>query len=728
MPSNTNMAYDCGVPKCIAYQFTANERELAPELVLTLEYDTVPEDYKPEDVIDFSLMAGDTPRQYRVMSVPNVYNYSSGGTQTLRCQDNISALMLKSPLKSLCYMSMNEPVYNDWVRDLKEKALWLDYEPMVFPMYSWVDWFGRGGWKASDIVGDLANRMGIKVHYGIPDFWVANFMCPHTQSYFRSLLGLVAVFNPIYRMIGDTLHIIDRNMAQAGTVVIDNDLAFEVTQTDDIGQRPQRFVLKAGHGPFNMDYHKGPTVPQNDKPSYYQCQIGNALMSVKVNTNKSKPFTTDNIYLTENILGVGDREVEEGYQVWKNDFTGRRGFTIEKKTRRKRYSSGQSVKTVLDEHTLYRYSNTHYSWENPRLDSGGSELKGKGDPWVRMTVLGKMVSWPSTETGPEGTSASSDDTDDNKKEVYCPIAEVEKEYIYYSDSEFWSNWIPMSRDDAQKAFPLGAMIYRMVLRYALIMAELPSDNNSAREDMASSTSYPMRRFELAKLSSGVSLPGLFRPYPSSVNSLFDLTGRRACLVERNVEYYRWDGSPGYVQKIEVKQGIDSKGFMRISSGSSIVSNSMRTAPRRSRGMDIEYDICRKDAFDEWYGPIWGTDPLNNRLVRDPGLEVSAPYMADWVDADRALWHIVAQVPRNPFSRTYSFDDIIRLPVGCSVTLADVKNIDNNSVIAADIKQNGIPPYISQVTHTFEAGMAGGEPTIGTSIVISGDLGNEESVL
>jgi len=253
------LAYDCGIDDVVSFRYTLNGKEGYGEGSLVFRNFDGSDNYPRNTEFTLNLNSGKT---LSLTSLGGGYAYGgeTGKSSSTYFGDAILATLKKSPRKGYSYATLTP----------REKKEYTDKMQRLAPEFDMLikegNVLGHNGWTAKDIAEDLGRKVGIKISWNVPNYWVDSFTAPPGTPIFSAIISLSSVFRPVVKLEGNTFHILDANaqIRDFTEPMLVGDSNVVRVENEGVGIKSDtRFTLKGGTGGFNADMWRGKTYTQD---------------------------------------------------------------------------------------------------------------------------------------------------------------------------------------------------------------------------------------------------------------------------------------------------------------------------------------------------------------------------------------------------------------------------------------------------------------------------------
>lgn len=164
-----------------------------------------------------------------------------------------------APKKTWTFVSMTDGESQEMFDQLTNQGALLEDLDYVLKIRR-ADAFGVGGWKAHDIIKEIALKgMGLqKVVVNILDFAVKQFSVDPSRSFLSAIVELVKIFEPLVYVFGNTLYVLDSSSMEdfsIGSFKVNSVSDFEESQVRKDGA--EQLVLEGDLGEFRPQKYRG---------------------------------------------------------------------------------------------------------------------------------------------------------------------------------------------------------------------------------------------------------------------------------------------------------------------------------------------------------------------------------------------------------------------------------------------------------------------------------------
>lgn len=356
--------------------------ELAEEAMVTLS--TLAGGYQPGQEVSLSIAGQD--RAFILDGVKKELR-PEGWAQELHLLSPLSNDDRRSTGKTQLFLTLTAREYEEFQAEYAGSEDSLEFRP-------WIrlgNEFGEGGWDSNGIIQVLAGLLGIKVHIGLPVYWVKQFTVRPTTTIREAILELVSPFRPFFHDVQGEVFIVTASDMES-EVLPDNQLSLqgvrivgeEVSRTGTLA-KVGRLRLTGNLGRFRPDRYKG---PMSSEPfQEVQVSAGSVLVSNRCYGTTTEGFVTETGSIAFSDvpkfwgLGLLDATIDPDSGVVSNfsleevsvlrgkDIFGKATFLLSEMriTHRHRLTNlGLLPMTYSVQKTVFQYENTHWSFASPR--------------------------------------------------------------------------------------------------------------------------------------------------------------------------------------------------------------------------------------------------------------------------------------------------------------------------------------------------------------------------
>jgi hypothetical protein len=310
-----------------------------------------------------------------------------GWTQELHLLSPLGREGGRAPGKTQLFLTLTPREHEEFQQEYAGSGDSLEFRP-------WIrlgNEFGEGGWDSNGIIQTLAGLFGIKVHVGLPAYWIKQFTLKPTTTLQEALLDLVSPFKPIFYSVQGEVFIVAGSDTER-ELVADNRLSLQGVRmvreefrrgglSDGAGQ----LRLTGNLGRFRPERHKGPLSPEPLQE--VRGLAGSALVSNQCYGTVREGFLTEtgsiafldvpkfwglgfvDVLIDPDSGIVSNFSMEEVSVLRGKDVFGNASFLLSelRVTHRHRLTDLGLRPTIHSVHrTVFQYENTHGSFASPR--------------------------------------------------------------------------------------------------------------------------------------------------------------------------------------------------------------------------------------------------------------------------------------------------------------------------------------------------------------------------
>src|SRR3989338_11230755 len=111
----------------------------------------------------------------------------------LRLLSSLSKEARRSPGKTQLFLTLTAREYEEFQVEYGGKEDSLEFRPLIRLGNA----FGERGWDSNSIIQVLAGLLGIKVHTGLPAYWVKQFTVKPSATFLGAILELASPLKPL---------------------------------------------------------------------------------------------------------------------------------------------------------------------------------------------------------------------------------------------------------------------------------------------------------------------------------------------------------------------------------------------------------------------------------------------------------------------------------------------------------------------------------------------------
>lgn len=418
-----------------------------------------------------------------------------GLTQELNLLSPLSKEAGRSPGKTQLFLTLTAREYEEFQVEYGGKEDGLEFRPLIRLGNA----FGERGWDSNSIIQVLAGLLGIKVHTGLPAYWVKQFTVKPSATFLGAILELVSPLKPLlYSVRGEVFMVAEMDMGREA--VSDNTLDLqgvrmvgEEVKRGNISAKAGRLRLTGNLGSFRSERYKGILSPEPFKK--VKGPVGGILASnYCYGTTQDSFFTgTDSIsFVDAKASGVDpDSGIVNNFSLEVvsvlrgKDVFGKVTSLLSEYHVTHRWRSTDSglhsiVYSIQD--TVFLYENTHGSFASPR-EYGNVVGRDFNPRPGRVSTLHQAMFYPSNGEVVFGLYRLPEET--ATYYWYSHHGELAAQYtitfgpVYTEDNETFSPLSSLNKDDIS---PDGTVKQKVLRVESVSYYQLSRDSYGVRRE------------------------------------------------------------------------------------------------------------------------------------------------------------------------------------------------------------------------------------------------------